>query len=41
MKSDVACCPEDWGFLAGLAMMLTGLIGLLVTWITKGCFRCS
>ena len=39
MKSGEMCC-SDWGVLAGVGMMLAGLIGLIYAWITKGCFTC-
>ncbi len=40
MKSD----QDDmagWGVCTGLLMMLTGLIGMIVTWWKKGCFNCG
>jgi hypothetical protein len=39
MKSEEICCNE-WGILAGVAMMLAGIAGLIYSLITKGCFTC-
>jgi hypothetical protein len=41
MKSDQDDDFAQWGFVAGIAMMLTGLIGLIVTWWKNGCFYCG
>jgi len=38
---DILDSFPDWGPIAGIAMMLAGLIGLLITLITKGCLNCS